>query len=143
MKEKTINNVIKNKFNHFLKSITDESIKTLVEKGTIITGGCITSMLLNDDISDFDLYFLNKETAWAVLNYYVNQFIKDNANHNDIHVKDLDNRIEVYVDSEGIANSDNTEKVEEPVGFLKSEKRDEKVGKYIPLVLTSKCCYIV
>jgi len=137
MKEKTINNIIKNKFNHFLKSITDESVKTLVEKGTIITGGCITSMLLNDDVNDYDMYFHNKETAWAVLNYYVNQFIKDNATHNNIHVRDVDNKIEVYVVSGGIVSSDDTEKVEEPVGFLKSEKRDEKTGKYIPLVLTS------
>lgn len=71
MKIKTINSILCKKFDDFLKSIEDEEVRKLVRENTIITGGAIASMLLNEKISDFDLYFSNKETAWAVSNYYV------------------------------------------------------------------------
>ena len=77
MKSKTINKIITAKFNYWLKSITDENVRKLVKENTIMTGGAIASMLLNEDVNDFDFYFRNKETTFAVANYYVNQFIKD------------------------------------------------------------------
>lgn len=70
MKTKTINSIICNKFVELLASIKDDKVKKLVEKNSIITGGCITSMLLSDTVNDFDLYFTNKETVLAVANYY-------------------------------------------------------------------------
>jgi len=77
MKAKTINKIITAKFNYWLKSITDENVRKLVKENTIMTGGAIASMLLNEDVNDFDFYFRNKETTLAVANYYVGQFLKD------------------------------------------------------------------
>jgi len=71
MKAKTINLILRHKFDLFLKSITDPSVKELVKENTIITGGSIVSLLLNEQVSDFDLYFRNSETALAVAKYYV------------------------------------------------------------------------
>lgn len=79
MNKKTIKSIIKNKFNRWVESIKDEEVKKLVRKNTIITGGCITSMLLNEEVKDFDIYFKDKETVLAVATYYVDQF---NKKHN-------------------------------------------------------------
>lgn len=74
MKAKTIKAILSKKFNSFAASIDDEKVRNLVKRNTIITGGCIASMLLGEKINDFDLYFTNKETALAVGKYYVEKF---------------------------------------------------------------------
>lgn len=76
MKGKTIRAVLAKKFNEFTDSIEDETVHSLVKRNTIITGGCIASMLLGERVNDFDLYFRNKETAVAVGAYYVERFVK-------------------------------------------------------------------
>ena len=161
MKEKTINNILNSKFDYLLKSIDDESVKKLMQKGTIITGGCITSLLLGEEVNDFDCYFLNKETAIAVANYYVKKFQADNkpaktrlgVSHVGMSVKDSDDRVEIFIKSAGVAGAGNTEEygyfeldpigdprgerfVESAVNYMKSNK-EAKAGEYKPLVLTS------
>jgi hypothetical protein len=120
MKKKTINAVICKKFDEFVKSITDSAVQALVKKNSIITGGCITSMLLGEKVNDFDIYFTNKETVKAVAEYYVMQF--NSANGADGYVLDGDipnprnidqlggaalnmtpDRIKIVFDSSGVA----------------------------------------
>jgi hypothetical protein len=79
MKKKTINAVICKKFDEFLASITDDTVRGLVNKNSIITGGSITSMLLKEDVNDFDIYFTNKETVLAATKYYVDVFNKSSG----------------------------------------------------------------
>jgi hypothetical protein len=81
MKGKTINAVIGKKFNDWLSTITDEAVKELVKKNTIITGGSIASMINNEEVKDFDVYFTNRETVLAVSTYYIKRFqeMKPNA----------------------------------------------------------------
>jgi hypothetical protein len=74
MKTKTIKAVLRKKFDQFTASIKDESVRKLVEKNTIITGGAIASMLLREPVNDFDLYFRDRATAEAVADYYVAEF---------------------------------------------------------------------
>lgn len=131
MKKKTINSIICKKFDDFLSSITDESVRELVSKNTIITGGCIVSMLLKEEIKDFDLYFTNKETVLAVANYYVNKFkestVQKHKDGKEILIKVLDGdvqdspedwkqiggpekgRVKIYLKSSGIAGESGTE----------------------------------
>lgn len=80
MKSKTIDKVIVKKFNEFADSIKDEYVKSLVKKNSLITGGCISSMLLNEKVNDYDIYFTNRETVCAVANYYLTIF---NAKNNE------------------------------------------------------------
>lgn len=89
MKTKTIKKILSKKFDSFVASIKDKDVQKLVEKNTIITGGCITSMLLKEDVNDFDLYFTDKETVLAVASYYVKEFKKDNPEL-EISVVDVD-----------------------------------------------------
>ena len=86
MKIKTINKLLTAKFNDFLKSITDPVVQDLVKRNTIITGGSIASMLLQEKVNDYDMYFTNKETVLAVAKYYVKLF--NDANGSGIEVID-------------------------------------------------------
>lgn len=110
MKKKTINAILCKKFDDFLSSIKDESVKGLVEKNSIITGGCIASMLLKEDVKDYDLYFTNKETTVAVAKYYVEEFKKiknpkhDNGRKIEIYVDYETERVKIHIKSAGIAS---------------------------------------
>jgi len=77
MKIKTINKILTGKFTSWSNSITDEAVRKLVEKNTIISGGSIVSMLLNEEVNDFDIYFRDAETALAVAKYYVAELLKN------------------------------------------------------------------
>ena len=68
-KAKTISKILTGKFLSWTKSIDDEAVKKLVEQNTIITGGSIVSMLLGEQVNDFDCYFRTTETALAVADY--------------------------------------------------------------------------
>jgi len=74
MKKKTINAVITKKFDEWLGTIDDGEVRKLVDKNTIITGGCIASMINNEKVSDYDVYFTNMETVMAVAGYYIAKF---------------------------------------------------------------------
>jgi hypothetical protein len=78
MKKKTINAVITKKINDWLSSIEDKALVDLLKKNIIVTGGCITSMLLNEDVNDFDIYFKTKEVTKRVAEYYSNVFNQNN-----------------------------------------------------------------
>jgi hypothetical protein len=74
MKIKTIKKVIARKFNAWANSITDESLRKQVMENSIITGGSIVSLLLGEDVNDFDVYFRNRDTCLGVARYYANLF---------------------------------------------------------------------
>jgi len=117
MKAKKINTIICKKFDEYTSSIKDERVKKLVIANTVITGGCIASMLLKEKVNDYDLYFTNKETVKAVAEYYVKQF--NDKNDEDGYVLDgaipnvnseggaalnmTPDRIKIIFDSNGIA----------------------------------------
>jgi hypothetical protein len=93
MKAKTIKAVLAKKFNSFAASIEDATVRKMVEKNTIITGGCIASMLLGEKINDFDLYFTDKATCFAVGNYYVDKFVK--ATGHPMRIEDKEGRVRI------------------------------------------------
>ena len=85
MKLKTVNKILSSKFNNWANSITDEELRKLVIENTIITGGSIVSLLLNEEPNDFDIYFRNHDTCLKVALYYAKFFpgkveIRDNTN---------------------------------------------------------------
>ena len=70
MKKKTIAKVLDAKLKEFAASITDETVRGLVLRNTIVTGGSIANMLVGEPVNDYDMYFTDKETVLAVANYY-------------------------------------------------------------------------
>ena len=74
MNRKVIKSILNKKIKDWVNSIEDEKVRNAVEKNTVVTGGAIASLLLNEEVKDFDIYFTNKETTKLVSEYYVKQF---------------------------------------------------------------------
>ena len=104
MKAITCEKILRGQFALFLKSITDEKVRQLVKDNSIITGGAIVSLVLNEEVNDFDIYFTNKETVLAVCNYYRSLLLKENETwmNNTKIVEDPDGRIRFQIKSDGI-----------------------------------------
>lgn len=116
MKPKQINKIISAKFKSWHDSIKDDELKKLIRRDTIVTGGCIASMLLKEDVKDFDIYFKTKETALAVAQYYVNIFkqnvkLKSDVKPVTIHVEDDLGRIKIKIKSAGIASEESGDNI--------------------------------
>lgn len=73
MQIKTIKSVLAKKIQSWAGSITDPAVKKIVEEQTIVTGGAIASMLMQEPVNDYDVYFRTGEGAFAVAQYYVNK----------------------------------------------------------------------
>jgi hypothetical protein len=134
MKAKTIKVVIGKKVDEWLASIEDEVVRKLAEKNTIVTGGCIVSMLLKEKVNDFDIYFRTRETAKAVAQYYIDRFkIKQKKGIEckisiDMRAGD---RIKIVIKSAGIASEDGTEK---PYQYFESQAEGE-AGEYVESII--------
>lgn len=97
MKIKSIEKSINSKMDKWINSISDESVKKIVRNNAIITGGCIASMLMNDDVNDFDVYFKTREATLKVADYY----IKPISDEEVFVSSEKDDRIEVFISSSG------------------------------------------
>lgn len=113
MKRKSIEKTLNCMLHNWFESIKDDSIKELAKQNTIVTGGSIASMLLDEEVNDYDLYFKNKMTALAVAEYYVEKFLKYNNKYSgNITVEDEDEtsltsgRVKIKIKSDGVAKVD-------------------------------------
>lgn len=126
-KAKTIKAILSKKFGEFLASIEDQAVRDLVQKNTIITGGAIASMLLGEQVNDFDLYFTDKATVRAVADYYVKRFSPKNKAGiaAAIYVEETDDRVKIVIKSAGVASEDGTQK---PYEYFEGRPADEAAG---------------
>lgn len=133
MKAKTIKKVIKAKVDDWLSSIDDSVVRDLARNNTVVTGGCIASMLLKEPVNDFDLYFTNKATAVAVAKYYVERFSSKNKEGIPVPITvdhDTD-RVRIVVKSAGIASEEGTDT---PYQYFEG-RPDDEAGDYVGEVL--------
>ncbi len=111
MNKRIINSILRKKVNEWLESITDESVKDLAKKNSIITGGSIVSLLTKEDVKDFDIYFRDKATTLAVAQYYVAKFLEK---HPGMDIKVVEHeandplgyeagRVNIIIKSKGVA----------------------------------------
>lgn len=112
MKKRGIEQTIEKKIDAWIETIKDENVKNLVKNNTIVTGGCIVSMLLDERINDFDLYFRNEETVKAVSDYYVKLFKErfkvDNLGGlgTRLNVISTDGRVKIVAKSVGVVSEE-------------------------------------
>lgn len=145
MKGKTIKAVLSKKFKSFADSIDDDSVRKLVERNTIITGGCIASMLLGEKVNDFDLYFRNKETCVAVGEYYVAKFTASTGHpmkleHDGDRVRivtDRGHRGETAGDVATLDDAGEIEDVYEDLNEKAQETESEGVPQYRPVFMST------
>lgn len=124
-KRSGIKRELNDKVNEWLETITDKKVREAAAKEVIVTGGSIASMLLGEQINDFDIYFKTQKTTRLVAEYYVRQFNKENPIKVKegvqeikpyVDVVDLDNakgetesRVVIYIKSAGVAGEDQKE----------------------------------
>lgn len=70
MKAVQIEKLLAGVMSNFLASIDKEDIQTIIKEKSFITGGCIPSMLMDEYVNDYDIYFYNKEDAEKVKQYF-------------------------------------------------------------------------
>lgn len=131
MKIKTIESIINDKFDSWVKTIKDEKVKTLVNNNSILTGGSICSLLLNEPVNDFDFYFKDKETTLAVAEYYVNLFKSKRNNGSEIDIKVLNetDRVKIKIQSAGVTSDTETDNYQYFEGVTDSQP--ELTGEYV------------
>jgi hypothetical protein len=119
--KKHIRKNIWSKVQEWLASIDDEGVRKTASENTIVTGGCIASMLLGEKVNDYDVYFRTKEATRRIAEYYVNRFkenppprFKDDWAGKTVQIGVEEHycpiheemRIKVIVKSAGIASED-------------------------------------
>jgi hypothetical protein len=70
MKAKTIAKTIKAKMDEWIESITDKQLQKGLKEGVVVTGGCITSMFLQEKVNDYDIYLQDARLALQLARYY-------------------------------------------------------------------------
>lgn len=125
MKPKTIKQILVKKHREFIETIDDEEVKELVKDNSIITGGAIVSMLLNEPVNDFDYYFTDKETTEKVAKYFVEKY-ENVAGNIDATVIAEEDRVKIEIKSAGMAGS-----------ITQTSEDEEEKGMYRPIFLTT------
>ena len=95
MKQKTINRIIRKKVSAWIKSITDESLRNELKENVLVSGGCITSLFLKENVNDYDIYIKSPEVLKRLCQYYVDEF----STHIKSSVKDITLTVQDHEDS--------------------------------------------
>jgi hypothetical protein len=140
-KAKTIKSIISKKIDKWLETIDDVPLREKAARSTIVTGGCITSMLLGEDVNDFDLYMRDHDTTLQIAQYYVKKFQDVSTHTTPLEVTDEDGRIKIVVKSSGVAyvdeNAVDPETIEESYHKAEEKSLEPSEQKYKPTFLTT------
>jgi hypothetical protein len=140
-KRSGIKKEIEAKLKDWFATIDDETLRKKVEKNTIVTGGCIASMLLGEKINDFDVYFRDQATTVAVAEYYVAKFNKnkvevaEGVTHYEPKVQtatitnikgEAEDRVLIYMKSAGVAAEEQVE-----YDYFEMQATDDKLNAFV------------
>jgi len=137
MRKRNINLVITSKMNKWLATLPEE-LQTEVKKDVIVTGGCIASMLLGEQVNDYDVYFKTKKTVLLVAQHYLAQFIEAQRHKNEGGIKysmvleELKDsmgrdRVRIKIQSAGVAGEEQVEDYR----YFETVPDEEKAGQYL------------
>lgn len=102
LQAKSIRDILRQYCEKWLKTLPAD-LQTIVLRDTIVTGGCIASMLLGEEVNDVDLYFRTYETAVAVAKHYVAEWKDDSIKIEELEDSHGEKRVRVVVQSDGIS----------------------------------------
>ena len=110
LKQKTIKSILRRRIDAWIKSLP-EHLRERAQADTIVTGGCIASMLLGEKVNDFDIYFRTQDTTKVIAEHYVAEFLAHRQKRGGIAVpifveemKDVrgEPRVRIVVKSAGV-----------------------------------------
>jgi hypothetical protein len=140
MQAKTMKSVMRKKIDAWAETVTDPVVKQIIKDNTIITGGAIASMLMQEPVNDYDVYFRNGESAFAVAEYYVKKFIADGKNNVPLFLCDKDGRpitkfdggrFRIMAKSAGVVTDSDSEPQAEYQYFEATDPDGEKSEEYV------------
>ena len=70
MQIKTIQKTIEKKLNQWLITITDDILRKDIKDNLLVSGGSITSMLMNEPVNDYDVYLMDIDVVKRTAEYY-------------------------------------------------------------------------
>ncbi|MEG1289545.1 MAG: hypothetical protein RRY36_05260 [Bacteroidaceae bacterium] len=70
MKKNTIKKVIASKLEEWLDTITDLELRNDLRNKILVSGGCISSMFMNEPVNDYDVYLSDIDIVKRVAKYY-------------------------------------------------------------------------
>lgn len=142
MNGKNIKKSLSAKLNDWLKNIDNEEVRKTVADNAIITGGALVSMLNNEEVNDYDVYFKTRSAVIEITNYYVKKFNESHSVVAEVREEEGSGRISIFIQSAGVAGDEVPVADEEnaliPEG-VKQEEFSENIDKpkYRPVYLTS------
>src|SRR3972149_7479117 len=99
MQIKTIEKNIQKKMNEWLLTITDEELRRKVKNNLLVSGGSIVSLLLREEVNDYDVYIKDMDVLVELVSYYTNTYqnieILD-GRKKDYYLPICENRIGLY-----------------------------------------------
>lgn len=100
---KTVRRVLRKKIEKWLESLPEE-LREAIKKDVIVTGGALASMLIGEEVNDYDLYFTTKESAARVAQYYVRRFLQFHPYCKITPVVQVsETRVRIHIQSSGVA----------------------------------------
>lgn len=159
---KTASKIIQGKVDNWISSIDDELLQAKLKVGVMVSGGCITSLLIGEKVNDFDIYFNSKQLTIDVCNYYVKKFNDTNYMEDSDKVTipqvkvDDDGLVSIYIRSKGYASENNEDTaslqyeyfeqmeeqaakdyIEKDIGHALDKEKRSTGAKYRPVYLST------
>lgn len=102
-KTRTIKRVIRKKLESWIESLP-ENLRSVAHENVIVTGGAVASMLIGEEVKDFDLYFKTKSSVEEIARHYVEAWIKRKPDANIVpEVQVSSDRVRIMIQSAGVA----------------------------------------
>lgn len=105
--EKTVRRIIRKKIDDWLESLPEE-MRGEMKQQVICTGGAPASMLLGEEVKDFDLYFKSIDAVEKLARHYVARFLKFHPECTitpevRVNKKEGHQRVRIHIQSAGVA----------------------------------------
>lgn len=139
MNRKTIRAVLRQKIDKWASTIEDKHVQELVRQNTIVTGGSIVSMLLNEEVKDYDVYFRDGFTAMKVADYYTNKFNTNSKEKSVVKTEYLHStitRVKLDIPGRGVASLESNINMDIPHEDVFDKVNNTETGKYEPIYLS-------
>lgn len=106
MQLKTIKKVLVKKLEDWLESISDKKLREDIKNNLLVSGGSITSMLLNIPVNDYDIYIKDMDVLINLAKYYVpstqildgrkkEKYLSNHSEHSAYSIEDDDSEMAV------------------------------------------------
>lgn len=153
LQKKTINKYLRQRVRSWVKNINDpaalvgildnasdpevlQAFQDQIFSSVIVSGGCIASHLLGEEVNDIDVYFSNKEIARKVAQYYLNLLINDSTLAASQYISRREVRdnntggVAIYIGSQGVSGDGIESKNYNYFESLDSNTVDEFFSEY-------------